>query len=70
MKEWISVEDRLPKINKDVLFYNGKNIEVRHLKKIRWTNGLRESGFNLCWYPGGRDNQKSFFWMPLPEPPK
>ena len=63
MSEWISVEDRLPKIDsKDVLFYDpGFGV------KIGCYCGLRYDEHE--W----RDNSSYTnvtHWMPLPEPPE
>jgi hypothetical protein len=65
--EWISVEDRLPEENTDVLIYRG---------------GFRGDLMNVYTYMGHNewedeygywsitDDEGITHWMPLPEPPK
>ena len=64
-QEWVSVEDRLPEHEKEVLFYS---------------YGDYFAGFYChCekeWYFGSEKNPHEYsrtpitHWMPLPEPPK
>lgn len=63
MGEWISVEDRLP----------DENIDVLVLAKSGWM-GVRfyrlDDGVHAWgWYPGGLPIGNSSHWMPLPDPP-
>lgn len=65
--EWISMNDRLPEIGKDVLVYypkwEGTEIQVGHLCVDKLT-------FDVC---GGEFNfsvKKVTHWMPLPEAPR
>lgn len=65
--KWISVEDRLPEENTDVLIYRG---------------GFRDDLMNVYTYMGHNewedeygywsrtDDEGITHWMPLPEPPK
>jgi len=63
--EWISVEDRLPEINRDVLGYmdisedgqSGDDIHVAHYNK------------SFGWCVSGFTMQCITHWMPLPDPP-
>lgn len=72
--EWISVKDKLPKIDKkqlppcseDVIAFDGKYVRV---------GALFKSCGNLTWcYLDDNDHSYSFddvtHWMPLPEPPE
>ena len=61
MSEWISVKDRLPKIDEEVL--------------VCFTDGFNQIKFGVAWtisidgwsgYFGGNITH----WMPLPEPPE
>ena len=56
--EWISVKDRLPEYNKDVLVYT----------KMGYMDvDFNKSSFSANFY---RNNRDVTHWMPLPEPPK
>lgn len=57
---WISVKDRLPEEDTDVLVANGVGIEIAAYT----TNPVKQ------WY--GMHGQDVYvkYWMPLPEPPK
>lgn len=57
---WISVKDRLPEEDVDVLVSNGLGIEVAAYT----TNPARR------WYGMSGDTAYAQYWMPLPEPPK
>jgi hypothetical protein len=60
---WISVNDRLPETDKDVLVRHcGGKLEVKHLPK-------KEEGHSRAWYPGGLSIENSTHWMELPHPP-
>ena len=60
--EWISVNDRLPTPDMDVLVYTGRYYEVKHYVPPM---------DNYCWgwYPGGLPIENSTHWMPLPKEP-
>lgn len=61
MVEWISVKDRLPEEDKDVLAYNG----VYMIIAAYTTNPTK------YWYTiTGSVMRTITHWMPLPEPPK
>lgn len=66
---WISVEDRMPELNKDVLVYHKDgDVEVRRLvKQEAYRNGEPVDSFG--WYPGGSFGCHSH-WQPLPSSPK
>jgi hypothetical protein len=64
--EWISVEDRLPETNEDVLIYRGKRIGClvnvyTYLGNNEWED---EYGY---W--SRTDDESITHWMPLPTPP-
>jgi hypothetical protein len=71
MSEWISVKDRLPEYNQEVLFVNGKN-EVSVGRRFQYEEGTdifaTQSG--ICF---NDDIQGDWavckYWMPLPKPP-
>lgn len=74
MSEWISVKDRLPEENADVLLY----LEHEMYKEARifigyWTFGYRKIKY---WHSTLQDYDytpmevKNQFWQPLPEAPK
>lgn len=58
--DWISVKDRLPDEDVDVLVSNGLGIEVAAYT----TNPTRR------WYGMFGNTVYAQYWMPLPEPPK
>ena len=62
-QEWISVDERLPEENTEVLIYCKTNSgkEVFFVDKIRYFRGL------AIWQAW---NGKVTHWMPLPEAPK
>jgi len=74
MSEWISVKDRLPENNDDVLVTDGEDCAVlffhKNDNKWKYGYGLLEA-YN---YDGGAcieaETQGMTHWMPLPEPPK
>jgi hypothetical protein len=57
--KWISVENKLPKIGKDVLTYDGENMLVEYL--------LNDEDV-LTW--SCSPFEEITHWMSLPEPPK
>ena len=57
---WISVKDRLPEEDVDVLVSNGLGIEV-----AAYTTNPRKR-----WYGMSGNTVYAQYWMPLPEPPK
>lgn len=61
--EWISVKDRLPEENTEVLIYckTNRGKEVFFVDKIRYFRGLP------IWQVW---REKVTHWMPLPKPPK
>lgn len=63
--EWISVWDRLPEDQRDVLTVNGHG-------NIRMMGFWSKRGEQLMWLHNGRFKHYNDIthWMPLPEPPK
>lgn len=63
--EWISVEDRLPEVGKDVkVIFSSPSTEGREYHES--IGKLKENGkFNRDY-----DDVKVEFWMPLTNPPK
>ena len=60
MSEWISVEDRLPKIGETVLVFESKVLIATYKK-----SGFVQHCFDLEHYA-----EYTTHWQPLPEPPK
>ena len=60
--EWISVKDRLPEKEDDVLAYEFRgDVSIAYISGYEWRN--LESGYVM-------DASYVTHWMPLPEPPK
>lgn len=60
--EWISVEDRLPEDNTDVLVYRGSLISVyTYIGHNEWEDDYG--------YWSRTDDENITHWMPLPQPP-
>ena len=57
---WISVKDRLPEEDTDVLVWNCLGIEIAAYT----TNPVKR------WYSYNGQEAIAIYWMPLPEPPK
>ena len=57
---WISVKDRLPEEDTDVLVANGMGIEIAAYT----TNPVKQ------WYGMNGQDVYAKYWTPLPEPPK
>lgn len=58
MTEWISIKDRLPESNTDVLLFSEHGITIAFLS-------------NSYWYDYNQnDYNDPLYWMPLPEPPR
>jgi hypothetical protein len=70
MSEWISVKDRLPEENENVILYDGKEVFCGDLffgklGKICW--GIQACD-GICY--GHYNKDEVTHWMPLPKPPK
>lgn len=65
-KKWISVSERLPEYDVNVLVY-----ELKHNSESYAIGSYDEDGYwntaSLMWIPG---TMKPSHWMPLPQPPK
>ncbi len=65
--EWISVKDRLPKIEEEVLAYAGKKPWGPDIH----VGNLQEGYDSIYWtYYDYLEWHDVTHWMPLPEPPK
>ena len=61
--EWISVKDKLPEEDKNVLVRGTSGwIEVKHYV-------IQRGDYAGGWYPGGCPISNTSHWMPLPAPP-
>ena len=60
MGEWISIHDRLPEEDAEVLIWNNLGIEIAAFT----TNPTKQ------WYGFNGRQVIVRYWMPLPEPPK
>ena len=64
---WISVEERLPEPEKDVIILNGrKHIDIDHLTDDGEDNYYWWKSDDTIWC----DDDKITHWMPIPELPK
>lgn len=62
---WISVKDRLPEHDGEVLAYCGGNIFIANCPEDEWVvYCLEEGGYSETCHV------QVDYWMPLPEPPK
>ena len=66
MSEWISVKERLPRQNTDVLTFAPK---MAMPIVVDWYNGYYGEDDGE-WYEGWQTGRKITHWMPLPELPK
>ena len=72
--EWISVKDRLPEFNQDVLIFANPSIAtaVRHMCSPKtpddwWWTGNCYGGYEWEW---DFETENITHWMELPDPPK
>lgn len=64
MSEWISVEDRLPESEKEVMFYFDQRCHVGYfIERAFGTNKF------MWWSAEYNCVHNVKFWMPLPKPP-
>lgn len=63
LAEWVSVDDKLPEKNQQVLTYNPMDD-----REPFWVDYLFLAGDEKLHWDMGEDNVTH--WMPLPEPPK
>lgn len=64
--EWISVKERMPRYNKDVITF-APNMAMPIV--VDWYNGYYGEDDNE-WHEGWNTGRSITHWMPLPEPPK
>lgn len=65
MMEWISVEDRLPDNDGDIVLINGSSKWPAHVAEF--INRDNMCGFSL--FVNGIVCNSATHWMPLPQPP-
>lgn len=68
MAEWISVKNRLPKLDTEVIVATKSKVfsamrKRKNRSEIIWTNAVWE------FEPMEKYTGKVLYWMPLPEPP-
>ena len=72
--EWISVKDRLPEIDHEVLiiYTIGKDDNEFNVYETARVDNVTEysNGKVADWRRDGYSSVKPTHWMPLPEPPK
>jgi hypothetical protein len=70
--EWISVKDRLPKLNEDVVCIVPLMKKHGKEKRILYLNCYQKNGLRWGNYDGHYEHNVNevTHWMPLPEPPK
>ena len=75
MSEWISVKDRLPERDLDVLVlekrwtpYVGGTINMRYIP--RYIDGTCAGDDGMVWYPGGLAVNCTTHWMHIPDAPE
>jgi len=69
---WISVKERLPKEDENVLFYDGKEIRCGYLHLFEYYAGNKLEWDTNCYWDGWECNRGEYnpsHWMPLPPPP-
>ena len=69
VQEWISVKDMLPKNEKSVLTFVGYEESMIGFITVS-SYFCFETKPHWQWDGLLKDEQKTLFWMPLPEPPK
>lgn len=67
MSNWISVDERLPEENEEVLAWDGESIEKAHLQ--RYLGGYNDNTLRWTYYDC-MIWENVTHWMPLPEPPE
>jgi len=71
MSEWISVKDRLPEQNQQVLMIDKD--KCMYVAVYARNHAYYEPGYFDVWDTGhccDREPAETIYWMPLPEPPK
>jgi hypothetical protein len=68
--QWISVEDRLPEHDQEVMTYSATNNSMPSSMLMGITRYTKQE--NTSYFYGGNpgDGYKVTHWMPLPQPPK
>jgi len=69
---WVSVKDKIPKKNHEVLFVNGKNeVSVGSLMPYEPGNDIWASDYSIYFNDTLQCELATCkFWMPLPNPPE
>lgn len=70
MSEWISVKDRLPELNKNVLVYGGTENHPCKYNEMTESYFYKMSNCGIIKCAKEDMYWKVSHWMPLPEPPK
>ena len=73
VQEWISVEDKLPPHNHDVLVYRPDMAMKILVDNYYGYYGEDDAGWHEGWAKYGKDihnNPLITHWMPMPQPPK
>lgn len=68
MSEWISVEDRLPEYDEEVLIFDGRISAAIYTPRDNECDGFMGEGLDS--YGNAYFYDDVTHWMPLPEPPK
>jgi hypothetical protein len=72
MGEWISVKERLPKLDTEVIVATKSKVfsAIRRRKIIKMRNEIFWTNAVWKYEPMEKYTGKILYWQPLPEPPK